>query len=208
MTLRHLVNVDEVIVHPFTSTESVEELLLEKYYVVVMDNGIFKGIVTQPDIIKMGHNLVIDCITPKSILSEDDTPDAAMQKMQKEKQFTLPVFDKSDSYIGSLSYGRIIQTINSLTDEPLRKRFSDYEPIEFKINNIVGDGDMEAAKQKFLSELSHHTKNPIQVIYSSLHLFNETEGHKEREQLLSSIYNSTRKIDGIFNMLYEQYLPK
>ncbi|WP_319561048.1 CBS domain-containing protein [Marispirochaeta sp.] len=205
MMIRNLINRNEDIVHPFTSTESVEKILLEKYYVVVMDNGEFKGIVTQPDIIKTGHNLIIDCIIPKSRLSVNDDLPKAIQTMQKEQQFTLPVFDETDTYIGSLSYTRIMENIYESGQGSIRDICSPMSNVEVKINNVIGPEDFESVKQMFISELSHYTKNSIQVIYSSIELYKTANENQEKEELLSSIYDNTRKIDGILNQLFHQY---
>lgn len=205
MTIRHLISRNEDIVNPFTSTESVEKILLDKYYVVVMDNGVFKGIVTQPDIIKASHNLIIDCIIPKTGLFADDTLAKAIEAMQKEKQFTLPVFDETNTYIGSLSYTRIIQNIHASSKGPFRDVIAPMSNIEVKITNVIGPEKLETAKQMFISEFSHYTKNSIQVIYSSLELYKTAKENEEKNELLSSIYDSTKKIDGIVNKLIQQY---
>ena len=208
MMIRHLINRNEDVVHPFTSTESVERILLDKYYVVVMDNGEFKGIVTQPDIIKTGHNLIIDCIIPKARLSVNDNLSKAIRTMQEERQFTLPVFDETDTYIGSLSYTRIMQNIYDSGQGSFRDVCSPMSNVEVKINNVIGPEDFEAVKQMFISELSHYTKNSIQVIYSSIELFKTANENQEKEELLSSIYDNTRKIDGILNQLFHQYFSE
>ena len=208
MMIRHLINRNEDVVHPFTSTESVERILLDKYYVVVMDNGDFKGIVTQPDIIKTGHNLIIDCIIPKARLSVNDDLSKAIRTMQEERQFTLPVFDETDTYIGSLSYTRIMQNIYDSGQGSFRDVCSPMSNVEVKINNVIGPEDFEGVKQMFISELSHYTKNSIQVIYSSIELFKTANEIQEKEELLSSIYDNTRKIDGILNQLFHQYFSE
>ena len=208
MMIRHLINRNEDVVHPFTSTESVERILLDKYYVVVMDNGEFKGIVTQPDIIKTGHNPIIDCIIPKARLSVNDDLSKAIRTMQEERQFTLPVFDETDTYIGSLSYTRIMQNIYDSGQGSFRDVCSPMSNVEVKINNVIGPEDFEAVKQMFISELSHYTKNSIQVIYSSIELFKTANENQEKEELLSSIYDNTRKIDGILNQLFHQYFSE
>ncbi len=206
--IRHLINRNEDIVHPFTSTESVERILLDKYYVVVMDNGEFRGIVTQPDIIKTGHNLIIDCIIPKARLSINDDLSQAIQTMQEERQFTLPVFDETDTYIGSLSYTRIMQNIYDSGKGSFRDVCSPMSNVEVKINNVIGPEEFEAVKQMFISELSHYTKNSIQVIYSSIELYKTAKENQEKEELISSIYDNTRKIDGILNQLFHQYFSE
>jgi predicted transcriptional regulator len=208
MTIRNLINRNEDIVHPFTSTESVEKILLDNYYVVVMDNGEFKGIVTQPDIIKAGHNLIIDCIIPKAKLSANDDLTKAIDTMQEEKQFTLPVFDDTDTYIGSLSYTRIMENIYKSGQGPVKDVVVPISNIEVNINNVIGPEEFEAAKQMFISELSHFTKNSIQVIYSSLELYKVAKENEEKDELLSSIYDNTKKIDGIVNKLIQQYFTE
>jgi predicted transcriptional regulator len=115
--------------------------------------------------------------------------------MCTEKQYVLPVFSKSDKYLGSVTYLRVIEGLNSL-ERP---------PVNVRIENIISDNATEEGKQVFLRELRHNTKNPIQVIFSSLNMMKTTMNEKEKWLLMQSIESSTRQIDMVINQLYNEY---
>ena len=186
---------DEVIVHPFCSVFSIEQILIEKTYVVVKDEQRYYGILTPSDVLMMGHQLVIDCITAKTKINEDDEVEKILMIMNNEKQYVLPVFSKRNEYIGSTTYIRVLEEIGLL------KR----RPAEIKVTNIIGSYDIEMVKQSFIHELYHTIRNPLQIIHSSVSLYKETNNTQERENLLESIVESTKQVEGILSELFFSY---
>jgi predicted transcriptional regulator len=191
MYVRTCLQNDERVVHPFSSIESIEDLLLEKTYVVVKDDEQFYGLLTMYDVIKMGHNLVIDCIRHRPMIIENDSVENVLMIMNKNNEYVLPVANKNQEYIGSTTYRRILQEVGQL------KR----APVNVSVNNIIGNYDIESIKQTLFHELYHNTKNPIQVIYSSINLLKETKCSIETSNLLDSINGSTRQIDDTITAL-------
>jgi predicted transcriptional regulator len=186
---------DEVIVHPFSSISSIEDLLLDKSYVVIKDDSKFYGVLTPSDVIMTGHQLAIDCLRPKTNISEKDDISEVLALMNNEKQYVLPVFSEKKSYIGSVTYKRIIEEVGLLKKQPA----------EIKITNIVGDHDTESVKQSFIHELYHNTKNPVQVIYSSINLIKHAKSDIEKECLFETILESTRQVDDTISELFFTY---
>jgi predicted transcriptional regulator len=192
MYVRACLQQDEIIVHPFASIESIENELLEKTYVVVKEGNEFYGLITMYDVIKMGHNLVIDCIRKRPLVYENESTDNVLNIMNQNNEYVLPVFSNNKEYIGSTTYKRILQEVGLL------KR----APVTVCISNMIGDYNTESIKQTLFHELFHNTKNPIQVIYSSINLLKETKCSIETMNLLESIQDSTKQIDDtITNLL-------
>jgi len=189
---------DAAIVHPFAAISSIEPLLLEQGYLVVQDESVFIGILTKADVIRKAHNIVIDCIVPKKAIHMDDEIEKILDVMQEEKQYVLPVFDEHEKYMGCVTYYRILQELGLFQKQP----------VNINIRNIVGTKDVEDSKQVFINELYHNTKNPLQVIFSSLNLYKEAKGKKEKDLLLNSIYSSAKQLDEVFNGLFMEYFPK
>lgn len=186
---------DEAIIHPFSSIASIESILLEKSYVVIKDERQFYGLLTPLDVIISGHQLAIDCLRPKSHIGEKDDISKALAIMNDEKQYVLPVLSEKKGYIGSITYKRIIEEVGLL------KR----QPAEVKINNVVGNYDMESVKQSFIHELYHNTKNPLQVIYSSISLIKHAKSDLEKESLFETILESTKQVDDTISELFFTY---
>ncbi len=196
--VKYLINRDEIIVEPFSSVASVERLLIEKGYLVVKDGETFQGIITQSDVIRTGHNLVIDCISDKRPVHGDEDIEHVVHRMEEEKQYALPVIDEEDeAYIGTITFERILKELHAMGKPP----------VEVQIHNVVGVHDIEEVKQRFINELSHNMKNPIQIIYSSINLYRNAKGETEKNILLDSIYNSAKKLDEIVDRLFIKYFP-
>lgn len=194
MEVKYLLTKTEVAVPPFASVASIEDTLIDSHYVVVKDDDEFRGILTQADVLRMGHLLVVDCLVEKKRLDKDDEIEEVLAVMFEENQYVLPVFD-GEGYLGSVSYFRIIKEL-SLLRKP---------PVHVQINNVIGGADAERVKHVFINELYHNTKNPIQIIYSSLNLYRQTAGQREREILIESIRSSTKQIDDVINELMSTY---
>jgi len=194
--VKYFINKDEIIVHPFSSVASVEQLLIENGYLVVKDGTIFHGIITQSDVIQTGHNLVIDCISDKRPIHGDEDIENVVHRMEQEKQHAFPVIDEEDEeYIGTITFERILKELHAMGKPP----------VEVLIQNVVGVHDIEEVKQRFINELSHNMKNPIQIIYSSINLYRNAKGEAEKSILLDSIYNSTKKLDEVVDKLFIKY---
>jgi predicted transcriptional regulator len=196
MKASFLVNTDENIVKPFTSVAAVEEILLEKDYVVVMDGAQFLGLLTPRDVMKNPHLLVVDCLSTQRRLRHDQEIHEIHSLMTLDNLSVLPVFGANDEYLGSITAAKVFESLQSMASPP----------VEVKFSNIIGDPETESIKQVFSHELYHSTKNPLQVIYSALGLLETISGKLEREILIQKIYMSAKKIDDVIERLNQEYL--
>lgn len=197
MIMKDLLNKNEAIVEPFDSVHSAEKALLEKGYVAVKDGAKFKGIVTQADVIRAGHDLVIDCIMPRSPVREIDDVKDVFNKMKKASISICPVVNYRGDYLGSVTADQIEKELPKIAKRPPK----------VKIKKVLSVRDIENNKEACLNELSHKLKNPIQIIFSSLNLFKSTESKTEQAVLMESIYASTRQIDELVNRLFDEFFP-
>lgn len=195
VTISNFVNRHEIVVKPFASIDSVEGDLIEHKYLVVKDGEKFVGLLTPADVVRNFHYLVIDCYTKKPAVYENESIEVVVAKMLECKQIVLPVFDLEEEYIGSVMYEMILKEICNI----MRNN------VEIKVTNVIGNDDIETVKQSFLAEMFHNTKNPIQVIYSSLNILKDSPSEKEREILVNSILTSTKQIDTLINELFQAY---
>jgi predicted transcriptional regulator len=198
MSIKTLITTDEYVIEPFTSINSVENELQERGYLIIKDEGKFIGLLTIADVVKNGHHLAIDCYTEKTFLSLSDELDDAISIMNSQKETVLPVRTGGGRYVGSITEKKVFMAIT----ERLRNA------VTIKITNIVGNEDLENAKQTFLNDMYHNTKNPIQVIYSSIDMLKNEGSMLPRDQLLDSILKSAKQIDILVNALFQEYFYK
>jgi predicted transcriptional regulator len=183
------------VVHPFSSILSIEESLVKNTYLVVKNEDDFIGILTVDDILLSGHQLVIDCLSPKRTISAEEEIDKVLLIMREEHQQVLPVVGDEGGYLGSITRLDILEALG------LFKR----QPPQVEINNIVGSYDSESIKQSFIHDLYHNTKNPLQVIFSSISLMREVTSDHDRENLLESISVCAQQIDDTLTGLFFSY---
>ena len=195
MTLRTLPIPEEVSVEPFIGVASVEEPLLKNEYLVIREGERFHGVLTRDDVIRKGHNLVIDCLTPKSAVNWNEDLFDVLRTMRSRGEFCLPVFDDGGRYVFTVTRLAILRAITEMED---------YSP-SICLHNIVGSGDLEQSKRAFFRELFHNIQNPLQIIQSSADLLASSNHAQENEIYRKAILSSATKIDTIITKLYERY---
>ncbi len=134
-------------VDPFEGINSVENLLLENQYLVVIDNdNNYHGILTASDIIKRPHKIVIDCVTPKERLEIDDTIASALGKFYSSHSLVLPVMNGND-FVGVIERIQILKELAAKVNKLFEK-------------SLIS----EKAKKNFLNNLSHEIRTPLNGI--------------------------------------------
>jgi PAS domain S-box-containing protein len=94
MNISFFIRRDFQTIQAYEGIRAIKDNLIQQAALVVQDedqNHI--GILTPLDIIQHPHNLVIDCITTKPVLSLPGTVDEALQIMQSEQSEVLPVYN-------------------------------------------------------------------------------------------------------------------
>jgi len=131
-------------VNPFTATISLEEKILEKGYVVIIDdNNKFQGVLTTCDLIKRPHKLVIDCLTEKEHLSADESIISALDKFKNNQCSAMPVF-KENNFIGIVEKQNILENLKAKITELHNK-------------SVISQN----VKTAFLNNLSHEIRTPL-----------------------------------------------
>lgn len=187
-------------VQAFTATHYIEETLIKEGYVVVFNRSDFLGLLSQADVLKKGHNLVIDCLSEKKALQLTDPLDLALETMDESQEEALPVLD-GQNYAGIVTYTGILRQCINMQKSIVNIHLESHHPDQRKEN-------CDQSRQVFVQQLSHYMRNPIQVILSSLHMLKDSEGNIEKKVLLNSIYSSTRQLDKILCSLFEEHYPE
>ena len=79
--------------YPYVGVNSIRELLISHSAIVVLDEDTneYLGVLTPLDIVQRQHNLVIDCLTNKSILQFECDVEEALETMHKQNTEVLPL---------------------------------------------------------------------------------------------------------------------
>ena len=164
----HILN-SYITVNPFTATNSIEGELLEKGYVVVIDDdNEFQGVLTTCDLIKSPHKLVIDCITEKEHLSSDDTIISSLDKFNSNQCSVLPIF-KESKFIGIIEKQNVVNRLKIKIHELHNK-------------SIIS----QKLKRSFLNNLSHEIRTPLNGILGFIEIISEldTEDADSKKEII------------------------
>jgi len=139
-------------VQPYEGIHMIEGMLLEKEYLVVIDDDKYLGILTTCDLVKHPHKIVIDCLTEKEHISSDETIISVLDKFKKNQCSALPVFQEN-RFVGIIEkYGLINE-------------------LKLKINDLYNKALIsENVKSAFLSNLSHEIRTPLNGLLGFLEI--------------------------------------
>lgn len=203
MKAKLLADPNHIVVSPYTGITTVENLLLKKTYLVVMDNGNFLGIITPADILQSPHRLVGDCLHTKPSIDAEDSLDYSLKLMNKHNLQILPVF-QNNKFIGILCQQKIAdylaeyhanleQQVNTKTKE--LKEASDRQTLIEQQLRISS-----AEKNILLQELYHRTKNTLQIIRS---MFVLKAAHNNNEYFSIFLKDIERRIQ-IISLVHQR----
>ncbi len=175
-------------VHPFDGVNSIEEKLLEKGYLVVIDDNKFQGVLTPYDLIKHPHKIVIDCLIEKEHLFADETFISVLDKFNKNQCPALPVFQEN-KFIGIIEKHSLIDIL------------------EIRINELYNKSIIsQKVKMSFLHNISHEIRTPLNGLLGFLEVISELaiEDFKTGgEEYYDIIRKSADKFLSIMNDLIE-----
>lgn len=144
-------------VQPYEGIHMIEEMLLEKEYLVVIDDDKYLGILTTCDLLKRPHKIVIDCLTEKEHISSDETIISVLDKFKKNQCSALPVFNEN-RFVGIIEkYGLINE-------------------LKIKINDLYNKALIsENVKSAFLCNLSHEIRTPLNGLLGFLEIVSKLD---------------------------------
>ena len=192
MVVNNYLSEDFQIVHPHAGVNTIEEILLEKTYMIVQDEQhVFYGIITPYDLVKRPHKLVIDCLDKIEKVDTNDRLLDAYNKMMNTNRNVLPVF-KEDIFHGVIKLTSIFEALSKKNEEILLKAEG-----EKKV--------AESLKIKFLENISHEIRTPLNGITGFTELVSALpEGQPPSKDLLQILISSSRQfleiMDGIVEM--------
>ncbi len=158
MLLKNYISKSYPTVHPFDGVHSIEEKLLKKNYLVVIDEDKeFQGILVPGDLIIHPHKIVIDCLTKKEQLSTNDTIISVFDKFNQHQCSVLPVFHEN-KFVGIIEKDSIIDKLRTKINELYNK-------------SVISQN----IKQSFLNNLSHEVRTPLSGLLGFIEIISELD---------------------------------
>lgn len=127
---------------PHISVTSIEDRLLKDSFLVVMEQGVFWGILIPSDVVKFSHRLVIDCLSDKPHIDCEQDIENVLELMRESRSPVLPVF-KEDKFIG-------VVTRDDITDY----LFKYHEDLERKVAERTAE--LEKLNEQLEHEITEH----------------------------------------------------
>jgi signal transduction histidine kinase len=155
MRIKDFISVGYRTVHPYEGICSVKETLLEKGFLVVVDNYEYIGILTPSDLIIHPHKIVIDCLTDKEHIHINETFVSAIDKFNRSKSSVLPVFWEK-KFIGVIEKQELIIKLKLKIDELYKK-------------SLIS----QKVKSAFMDNLSHEIRTPLNGLLGFLDIITE-----------------------------------
>lgn len=142
-------------VEPCKEINSIVESLLENEYLVVINNNEYVGILTPWDLIKRPYKIVIDCLTDKEHILDDDTISSVFDKFSRNKSLVLPVF-RGNEFIGIIEKNNLINKLKNQVSQ--------------LCESLVISQNFKAS---FLDNLSHEIRTPLNSVLGFLEVMSD-----------------------------------
>jgi len=188
MEARHFLSGNYPCADPYQGLRSVEEAFQENGYVVVMESNRFLGVLTPADVIKHPHRLVIDCITEKEWVRDDDALSVVFEKLGRSHSPALPVC-KEGQFVGIIEQGELIGKLKEELDR-LYKALN-------RSQNL---------RTSFLNNLSHEIRTPLNTFLGFLELVSrvsESKGSHPKDSKEAIIRKSADRFLFLMNDLID-----
>ena len=148
-------------VDPLSGVIAVKEDVLKDGFVVVIEQDIFKGILTAADILKSPHNLVLDCLQEKPRIDYEKNIESILDQMKNNGFDVLPVF-KQDIFIGIIHQNDIMEFLTEYKKEienKLQVRTLELEQINAQLVREIAEKEKaEKEKQALMEQMYHSDK--------------------------------------------------
>ena len=148
---------------PEKGTATVESRLLKNRFLVVMDDGEFRGIVTTDDIVQSPYPLIEDCLSPKPCLKSTASIESVLANMRETGSFVLPVFDDG-KFIGVIVETDIIESLIEHRDKLIRTIVEKNDDVS-RIDALLHS---ESEKRKAVQEDKKRTEDMLSLITANM----------------------------------------
>ncbi len=194
-TVEKIIVTDLVTLPAVAPVRAAEKLFSNHTCIVIRDESRFVGLLTPKDLTHK-KTLIGDCMVAKPSIQIGDSIDTATRLLIETGYRALPCFDADGRFLG-------VVTIEHAFEYLCQSLALDSVPVEVK--NIVGEMSLEQTKVEFFGEMSHQTKNPIQVILSAMDLLLSQNLKPDQIRLIASAVRATMQLNAVISELFAKY---
>ncbi|TZF82573.1 CBS domain-containing protein [Pedobacter sp. BS3] len=195
MNISELIRYDFKVVKPYVSINSVrQELITYKALAVIDDDtNIFLGVLTPFDVTAKPHNLVIDCLTEKTILTADCSVTHVLQTMEDGHSEVLPVF-KEQQLDGLIFKKDIVDFLSSRKIE-LEERIATEE------QTVLQQHQALQKQNQLLKEIihtqCHKLRRPVANVLGLMEIIDYTSLSAENQRTIALLKESVEQLDDV-----------
>ncbi|QGY47614.1 CBS domain-containing protein [Maribellus comscasis] len=175
--------------NPFEGINSIEDRLLSNKYLVVIDEqNEFHGILTEEDIIRRPHKIVIDCVSPKENVCKNDTIKSIIEKFDLSRSPVLAVMEDT-KFVGVIEKQNVLKELEA----EVEKLFS---------KSLLSKN----SKEYFLSNLSHEIRTPLNGILGFIDILKQLEAAEcstDKNDIVELLEKTTENFLILLNDLVE-----
>ena len=196
----------------FAGVAELENLLLNHFAVVIMEDDQYFGVLTAMDVMRKSHVLAIDCLCAKSPIAANQSIKNILALMKYENTEVLPVFEDNKivglvfqrdiiDYLSNhneelqkeidLQTKKIIEQNTELKEKIFQQRLELETIIEQRTKELL---DLVETKDKFIRIVASELRNPFGSILGLLKLLQQNirvYDINKIEKFLTQIYHST-----------------
>ncbi|MBF0438744.1 MAG: CBS domain-containing protein [Magnetococcales bacterium] len=198
MEIDRLVCTQYPTVDAYFSIRAIEKTLLQYGFLVVLQEGHFLGLLVADDILERQHNLVIDCLRPKPVVSRDSRIKQVFGIMKSHNLAILPVM-MDGAFQGVITQTALIDCICEQGDA-FEQQIASHARELMQLNEKLRTENAERklaeenaqaanlAKSRFLANVSHEIRTPLHIIIGFSQLLEEKGEEISRRQLIDHLH--------------------
>ncbi|MFH2059459.1 MAG: ATP-binding protein [Pseudomonadota bacterium] len=152
-------------VDPLSGTNIIKKDLLDNGFIVVLDGGNYKGILTPKDIIKSPRNLVLDCIQARPVIQHDQQIDVVLNLMKDSGFVILPVF-RDKNFVGVILQSDITEYLAEYNNElecVVKEHTAELEEINKKLIKEIEDREKAEKEHHDLMAQMHQSEKMMAI---------------------------------------------
>lgn len=137
ISVRQFIRKDYKVIGPYEGISTIRNYLPAEIALEVVEGETHIGFFTSKDLLYKSHNLVIDCIAPKSAINPDTRVSVALQMMRKEQTEIIPVYE-GDHFIGGVHKDDLVEYVYKMLEEQKDVVHAVAHDLKTPIANITG----------------------------------------------------------------------
>ncbi len=164
--------------------EKAHYLFGKKRFLVVLKENLYFGLLTPLDISTNKKNLIGDCLTKKPGIHYKQTLTDIIEILLFQGFRVLPCFNEDDDFYGVITIENTLEAV---------------------CKNFVSENKQNKWENLSLHELTHYTRNPVQLIFSAVNLLKDSALDDQQLSMVQEVEKATIQINTIISKFVLKY---